>query len=65
MMKKFWDRIKNDSVRLWQETDGQDLVEYALIVAAIALGMIAAVRGVATALNSLYESISAALTLTS
>ena len=49
----------------WQETAGQDLVEYALIVAAIALGMIAAVRGVANALSSLYESISAALTLTS
>lgn len=57
-MKTFW-------ARFWKETDGQDLVEYALIVAAIALGMIAAVRGVVTALNSLYESISAALALTS
>ena len=58
MMKKFW-------TRFWKETEGQDLVEYALIVAAIALGMIVAVRGVASALNSLYESISAALALTS
>jgi Flp pilus assembly pilin Flp len=57
-MQTFW-------IRFWKETEGQDLVEYALIVAAIALGMIAAVRGVATALNSLYESISAALALTS
>jgi Flp pilus assembly pilin Flp len=57
-MKTFW-------IRFWKETEGQDLVEYALIVAAIALGMIAAVRGVVTALNSLYESISAALALTS
>ena len=57
-MKIFW-------IRFWKETEGQDLVEYALIVAAIALGMIAAVRGVVTALNSLYESISAALALTS
>ena len=55
-MKLFW-------IRFWKETDGQDLVEYALIVAAIALGMIAAVRGVATALNSLYESITTGLTL--
>ncbi len=54
MMKTFW-------VRFWKETDGQDLVEYALIVAAIALGMIAAVRGIGTALNSLFESISLAL----
>ena len=57
-MKKFW---KN----FWKETEGQDLVEYALIVAAIALGMIAAVKGVVTALNSLYESISAAMALIS
>jgi Flp pilus assembly pilin Flp len=57
-MKAFW-------IRIWTETEGQDLVEYALIVAAIALGLIAAVRGVATALNSLYESISVALTITS
>jgi Flp pilus assembly pilin Flp len=53
-MKSFW-------TRFWRETDGQDLVEYALIVAAIALGMIAAVKGVTTALNSLYQSISVAL----
>jgi Flp pilus assembly pilin Flp len=64
-MKNYWIWFKEQSTRFWKETDGQDLVEYALIVAAIALGMIAAVRGVATALNSLYESISAALTLTS
>jgi Flp pilus assembly pilin Flp len=65
MMKKYWLRFTQETTRLWKETDGQDLVEYALIVAAIALGMIATVRGVATALNSLYESITAALSLTS
>lgn len=64
-MKKLWIRFTQETNRLWKETDGQDLVEYALIVAAIALGMIATVRGVATALNSLYESITAALSLTS
>ena len=42
------------------ETGGMR-VEYALIVAAIALGMIAVVKNLATALNSLYESITAAL----
>ena len=56
-MKTFW-------IRFWKETEGQDLVEYALIVAAIALGMIAAVRGVVVALNSVYESISAGLAFT-
>ena len=57
--------IKNFWINFWKDTEGQDLVEYALIVAAIALGMIAAVRGVVTALNSLYESITAGLALTS
>ncbi len=56
-MKTFW-------IRFWKDAEGQDLVEYALIVAAIALGLILAVRGVATALSSVYESISAALALT-
>ena len=54
-MKKFF-------VRFWQETEGQDLIEYALISAAIALGLIAAVQGVAQALSSLYQSIQIALT---
>jgi pilus assembly protein Flp/PilA len=57
--------MKEFLVKFWKDEEGQDLVEYALIVAAIALGMIAAVRGVVTALNSLYESISAGLALTS
>jgi len=55
-MKNFW-------INFWKDEEGQDLVEYALIVAAIALGMVASVRGVVTALNSLYESITTGLTL--
>lgn len=53
-------------MNLWQrilrEEEGQDLVEYALIVAAIALFLIAGVKGIANALSSMYESISSALT---
>jgi len=55
-MKNFW-------INFWKDEEGQDLVEYALIVAAIALGMVASVRGVVTALNSLYESITTGLAL--
>ena len=55
--------MKNFLKRFWIETEGQDLIEYALISAAIALGLIAAVQGVATALSSLYQSIQVALTL--
>ena len=55
--------MKKFLINFWKDEDGQDLVEYALIVAAIALGMVASVRGVVTALNSLYESITTGLTL--
>jgi Flp pilus assembly pilin Flp len=57
--------MKKVLIDFWKDEEGQDLVEYALIVAAIALGMVASVRGVVTALNSLYESITAGLALTS
>ena len=53
--------MKNFLTTFWKDTEGQDLVEYALIVAAIALGMIAVVKNLATALNSLYESITTSL----
>ncbi len=53
-MNIFWKRF-------WKDTEGQDLVEYALLVAAIALGMIATIKNIAGALNSLYESISSGL----
>ena len=49
-MKTFWKRF-------WKETEGQDLVEYALIVAAIALGMILVVQRLALALSTLYDNI--------
>ena len=53
--------MKKFLATFWKDTEGQDLVEYALIVAAIALGMIAVVKNLATALNSLYESITTSL----
>jgi Flp pilus assembly pilin Flp len=53
-MNTFWKRF-------WIETEGQDLVEYALIVAAIALGLIATVQQIGAALSTIYASISTAL----
>ncbi len=40
-----------------REEDAQDLVEYALIVAAIGLALIATVGQLATAISSVYQSI--------
>ncbi len=46
--------LKNDE-------QGQDLVEYALLVALIALVCISGVNNVATAINSVFTSISSSL----
>ena len=60
-MKKFWVRINTETIRFWKDTKGQDLVEYALIVAAIALVLIATVQGLAAALNTIYVNITTRL----
>jgi pilus assembly protein Flp/PilA len=41
--------------------EGQDLVEYALLVALIALGCISATSNVATAINTVFQNISTTL----
>jgi len=41
--------------------EGQDLVEYALLVALIALAAVAGVRSVATAVNGVFTNISTSL----
>jgi pilus assembly protein Flp/PilA len=42
---------------LLREEDGQDLVEYALIVAAVGLALISTVNTLSQAIASLYSSI--------
>jgi Flp pilus assembly pilin Flp len=44
-------------LRLWKQEEGQDLVEYALIVAAVGLGLILTVQNLSDAVVSLYSSI--------
>jgi len=46
---------------LWQDTEGQDLVEYALIVAAVGLALITTVNTLSGAIVSLYSSITQGL----
>jgi len=48
-------------IRFWRDEQGQDLVEYALIVAAIGLGLIVTVQQLSAAIVSLYQSITAGL----
>jgi pilus assembly protein Flp/PilA len=48
--------------RLWQEEEGQDLVEYALLVVLIALGAILGMKGLATDINNVFLAAGANLT---
>jgi pilus assembly protein Flp/PilA len=49
--------MKNLIIRFLKEEDGQDLVEYALIVAAVGLGLIATINQLQAGIISLYSSI--------
>jgi Flp pilus assembly pilin Flp len=49
--------MKELLLRVWREDDGQDLVEYALIVAAVGLALIVTVNNLSAAVVSLYSSI--------
>jgi pilus assembly protein Flp/PilA len=49
--------MKNVMVNFLKEEDGQDLVEYALIVAAVGLALISTVSQLGQAISSLYTSI--------
>jgi pilus assembly protein Flp/PilA len=53
--------MKHILMRLLREDQGQDLVEYALIVAAVGLALITTVNQLSTAVVSLYQSITAGL----
>src|SRR5262245_48851844 len=54
--------MKQLLLRLWRDDQGQDLVEYALIVAAVGLALITTVNQLSTAVVSLYSSITQGLT---
>lgn len=48
-------------IQLWRDEEGQDLVEYALIVAAVGLALITTVNQLSAAVVSLYSSITQGL----
>lgn len=54
--------IKQILMQVWKQEQGQDLVEYALIVAAVGLALITTVNQLSTAVVSLYSSITQGLT---
>ena len=54
--------MKNLITRFVREDEGQDLVEYALLIAFIALACIVGLQNLGTAINQTYNSISTSLT---
>ncbi len=52
------DPMSSIAGRLFRETDGQDLIEYALLAAIIAVGVTAAMQGVRTALQTKFNAVS-------
>jgi len=56
--------MKNLLRRLWREEDGQDLIEYALLVALVALAAVTGMQGLATAINKEFLALGSSLTST-
>jgi pilus assembly protein Flp/PilA len=48
--------MKNLLKLLWQEQKGQDLTEYALLLALIALGAITSMKTIAGVINNLFAN---------
>jgi pilus assembly protein Flp/PilA len=48
--------------RLWKEEEGQDLIEYALLVALIALAAAATFPALATAIDGVYTDATTCMT---
>lgn len=53
-----WELLKS----LRQDESGQDLIEYALVAALIALGAVASMKTVSTAIGSAFSTINTQLT---
>jgi pilus assembly protein Flp/PilA len=56
--------MKNLVNRLWKDESGQDLTEYALLLVLVALVAVAALQGLATAINKVYSTAASDLAVT-
>jgi len=53
--------MKNLLKRLWHEDEGQDLIEYALLVALVALAAVAGMNSLAGAINNEFIALGTSL----
>jgi pilus assembly protein Flp/PilA len=54
--------MKNVFVKLWKEEEGQDLVEYGLLVVLISLFAVVAMKGLANGISDAFSNASTQLT---
>jgi pilus assembly protein Flp/PilA len=54
--------IKSFVKRFWQDEQGQDLVEYSLLLAFIALAAVGVLSTVKTSISTIWSSINSSLT---
>ena len=54
--------MQNLLKRLWQDEQGQDLVEYALLLVLIALAAAATIKTLGASVNAVFSNASTALT---
>lgn len=55
-------KVKQLAKRLWAEESGQDLIEYALLVALVALAAAVGMNSLATAINTEFANLGTSLT---
>jgi Flp pilus assembly pilin Flp len=58
------EKMKNFLRKLWKDEEGQDLVEYALLVVLVALGAVAAMTNLASGISDAFSNAVAQLTTT-
>ena len=54
--------MKTFCKNLWQDTQGQDLVEYALMVGLVAVAAVAVVPQMAIQINTIFNKVTSTLT---
>jgi pilus assembly protein Flp/PilA len=60
--RKEQETMKNIMMRLWKEEEGQDLIEYALLIVLIALAAAAIFPTVGTSINTVFTNANTCLT---
>jgi Flp pilus assembly pilin Flp len=54
--------VKQLLARLWQEEEGQDLTEYALLLVLLTLAAVGTLNGLASAINGVFANATTSLT---